>query len=183
MTPRPTPIAIRDGYPWMTVELEGHGVHQMCIPSGLAVAQLLQALDQAHLLALASVGAPDDVTPSQLLVLLKDAGPELLSGLGALIGLAWSHQVHELETPSCRPGESLIDYGALVYEELHAAGYRLEAFVMLGITIIRAIWDQSQFTQEVGLRAAFFSHLGATVNSHGSTLGSSTSGTPGASID
>lgn len=185
MEKRPTPIAIRDGYPWMTIDLAEHGVHAMCIPSGLAISTLVKSMDETHLILLSSlIQGGTSANPAEMLSLLKDAGPEVLCALGALIGMSWAGTTHTLTSkiPGPMQGPALLTYGGEVYEELHSEGYRLEAFLALGMTIMRAIWEQSQFTQEVSLRAAFFSGMGAN-NSPDLTPGSSTSEIPGVSTD
>jgi len=178
MTERPTPIQIRDGYPFMVIALDDQGDHHMQIPSALSVSKIVKAMDDAHLAGLVAMRA--DLDPAQVMTLLKDTGPQLIAGLGALIGTAWRHESLALEATDTG---DLVAYGEAVYEEMHGHGYRLEAFLILGMTIIRAIWEHAQFTDEVSRRASFFFPMLARNHSPESTQGSSTLEIPGDSTD
>lgn len=174
MFKRPTPLVIPDRYPYMVCELPDREPHHMRIPSHLAVAKMLKAMDKSHVAAL--VAMTGNVKPSHMLSIFKETGPEIGAAMGALIGKAWNHSDWELET---KPAPDLMAYGEAVWEELHTDGYPLETMVLLALTVIRAIWDQSQFSDEVSKRAAFFYPLTGRGNLSGLTSGSITSGTPG----
>lgn len=180
MRDRPTPLVLRDGYPFMVVDLgDAGGKHHLQIPSALTVAKLIKSLDQVHVAALLAMNT-DGLDQARMLTMLREAGPELVAGFGALVGKAWADPDHELESED--QGD-LIAYGEAVVEELHREGWRLDRLVLVSLTVIRAIYDQNQFSQEVKDRAAFFFRPRGRTSWPGSTSGSSTSETPGDSAN
>lgn len=179
MKDRANPLEIPQRAPFVVVELPDREDHDLMIPSLMAVSKIVKQLDGLHVAALMSIKA-DTVDPGSMISLFRETGPELAALLGALIGKAWHHKTKALETPA--HAEPLI-YGEQCYEELHAAGYSFEELILLGLTIVRALWDQSQFSTEVGRAAAFFSPLLARTSSPGWTSGSATSEIPGDSTN
>lgn len=173
MIKRPTPLDIPDRYPYMVVELPDRESHHMRIPSHLTVAKMIKSLDQVHIAALMAMKG--GVSAASAVHLVKETGPELAAVMGALIGQAWNHRDWQLQT---EPAPDLMAYGEAVWEELHNDGYHLETLLLLSLTVVRAIWDQSQFSAEVSKRAAFFYPLMGNPNLSGSISGSSTSETP-----
>jgi hypothetical protein len=144
----------------MVVVLPDLGRHDLKIPSVFVVTKLLNALDKLHIAALVSLSSKS-VGSAELLTLAKEAGPEMAALLGAVIGKAWNHADQALE--SVDDGDLMV-YGEAVFEELHEAGYSFDSLVMLGLTVVRAIWEQSQLSQEAKDRANFIFPTRARAN-------------------
>jgi len=171
---RPAPLTTPERRPYIVIGLpEPHGDHVMKVPSLMAVSRLVKSLDKLHVAALMAMQRTLD--KAQMLHLMKEAGPEMASVLGALIGMSWSHHTLALDTGQ---SSELIEYGGLVFEELHDEGYPFELVVMLGMTLIEAVRDQSEISAEVSSRASFFLPLLGLPTSVDSTSASPTSETP-----
>ncbi len=170
MRDRATPRDIPSRAPYVVVELPGREPHDLRIPSLMAVSKIVQRLDSLHIAAIMGLRGDADNTHA-VIGIMREVGPELAALLGALIGHSWCHRTLDLETES--HSDPLV-YGEAVYEELHSAGYSFEHLLLLGLTIVRALWDQSQLSAEVSKRAAFFSPLLARSNSSDSISGSIT---------
>jgi len=112
-------------------ELPGglNGEHHFRIPSPLQASRLL------------SMAATDD-----------DDGAHNMRKMGALIGSAWHHEHLDLVATA---GRDLDAYGEAVFEELHAAGYRLEVMMLLSQIITVEIGKISAISAEVRARLGF----------------------------
>lgn len=182
MIERPTPREIPDRHPYVRLELAGEDPTFLKIPSALAVAKIVKDLDRLHMAALASMQSAQGGNPINMVAMLKEAGPEIGSVLGALIGKAWADPTHDLVTDAA-DHPSAMAYGEAVFEELHDDGWTLDHILGVGLTVIRAVWESSQLTDEVSKRAGFFFPLMASTPSPESTSGAPTSGTRGDSTD
>ena len=178
MKARPTRLETPTRYPYMVATLPERGDVHLQIPSLLSVARLVKGLQRSHLTLVA--GMAGQLTPTAMLALLKESGPELAAVLGALVGLAWRHEELELETTR---GADLIVYGEDVFEELHGAGYTLSELAGIALTVIQAIWEHSQLSAEVQARAGFIFPAMVRSSSPVSTSGSTISETPSGSTN
>jgi hypothetical protein len=150
MRTRQIPREVPDRAPYIKIEI-GRGVHQMKAPSLHSMATLLGAASGLATVLAAIEGGVSDVRGA--VDVLARGGPDLLSALGALIGLGWAHEVLDLETENAG---NVLEYGAAVYEELHSAGYSLDDIAGLGLGLLAAVWDQTKISEETRNRAAFF---------------------------
>ncbi len=173
MKRRPTPREVPERYPYMVIELPDRGDHHMQIPSLLTVAKLVKRLEKAHVAVLA--GMSGNMSAVAVMTMIKASGPEMAGTLGALVGLAWFNQTHDLEAKQV---SDLLAFGETVYEELHSEGYTLSELSLLALTTVRAIWDHSQLSDEVQARAGIFFPMLGQMRSPDSTSVSITSAIP-----
>jgi len=162
---RPTPLELPDRRPFVVVGIPDMEDHHLKIPSIMTVSKVVKSLERIHIAALMSLQGKVD--QAGMLGLIKEAGPELCAVLGALIGLSWSHRDKYLSTPA--NAADPLAYGEAVFEELHGEGYPLESLVMLGLTVIRAVYDQSEISAEVSEKASFFFPMLVRKTSNAST--------------
>ncbi len=150
MQKRPKPLSIPDRYPFIVVDFGEEGEpHHMRLPSHIAVSRFR--------------GHVEGVQSGEFLQ------PEQLAVMGLLIGMCWHHKDQQLDAT----GDGL-EYGAEVYEELHAAGYTLNQVSNLYLVLTQAIAQHTMLSKEVIQRAAFFSLAMAKKSSDDSTSASNT---------
>ena len=150
MQKRPKPLSIPDRYPFIMVDFGDEGEpHHMRLPSHIAVSRFRA---QA-----ANVQGGDFLEADQLAL------------MGLLIGMCWHHQ--DLQLDSTGKG---LEYGADVYEELHANGYTLDQISNLYLVLSQAVAEHTMLSKEVMERAAFFSLRMAKKSSDDSTSASNT---------
>ena len=152
MRKRPQPLKVPDRYPFFVVDMteeRGEKVH-MRIPSHPFMAELRPLMQE-----MAGIEHPNS-----------------LAVIGMLIGEAWRDQVWELE--ALHKGLEGLALGRAVYEELHDDGYTFSQILALYFTIMSAVTDHIQLSEEAAERASFFSQKMAALSSSGSTSESNT---------
>lgn len=177
----PTPRETPDRYPYIVVELAERGDHHLRIPSMPKVARLVKQMKQTHILllvAMAQAKTTNDSKAASMMTAIKEGGPELTSAAGALIGIAWFHRQRVMVTEAPKRNGDWLEYGEAIYEELHEEGYTLSEIGSLALTIMRAMWEHSQLTDEVQARAGFIYPILGAMSSSVSTSESTTSETP-----
>ena len=94
---------------------------------------------------------PSPLQAPKLLEHSDETGAQMRS-MGAIIGASWHHEWLDLETPE---SDDLVAYGEAVFEELHAAGYRMEWMLMFQQLVVIEIGKLSQVSKEVRERLGF----------------------------
>lgn len=113
--------------------------HVFKTPSMLVGMKLFQVLDQSSLMAFAA--STSEARPETMFALMRRAGPEVIQGLGYLIGVSWFHPTLELDSKVSDHDGDILAYGEAVFEELHEEGYDLNQVVMMALAVI-ANWVQ-----------------------------------------
>jgi hypothetical protein len=146
--------AIPESPIYIRVTLEGRELHVLRVPSTLQAALLFSKIDGPALQKLA-LRLGDARSIADILAVTMGAGPEILGAFGYLIGVAWFHEVQDLETVRAQ-GEDPFAYGGRVLEEMHEAGYTLQEQLLLGTTIL-ADWTHRQVVVQEAVETAGFS--------------------------
>lgn len=74
--------------------------------------------------------------------------PDLLSFLTYVVGLTWHNEDHDLDIKQL-PGESNLDYGARLFDELYEDGFTSEEVMELGGFLFKSIVDSLNQSKEV----------------------------------
>jgi|ETNvirome_6_1000_1030641.scaffolds.fasta_scaffold09992_2 hypothetical protein len=93
----------------------------------------------------------------------------------AVVGMAWHNERYDLETP---PEDDILAFGEAVFEELHAAGYRLEHLALFSGVIVNEIGELMAISKEVTERLGFLRPSPEESGSTTSDSAPSTSETP-----
>jgi len=129
MKPREVQRELHPDALYGTVEIPVNGEHHLRIPSPLQGGKLIRLMSEAG-------GTESDY----------------MIAIGAVIGSSWYHRYLDLETP--HKGD-LSAYGEAVFEELHAAGYRLEWMLVISRQVVDEIGKLATISDEVKDRLGF----------------------------
>jgi hypothetical protein len=131
MKPREIPRAIPDRHPYFRIDLEGHGSHAMRVPSPTMSGVVLGLVEESKQRAETLKKLADDSSRRRA---GSDVG-EVFALYGATVGLCWSHETLDLETPA--PADiapaAVLAYGRAVCDELHEGGYTTSDVALLWV--------------------------------------------------
>jgi hypothetical protein len=140
------------------------------VPSALSGMKLLKAMDATSLTAIVSSGT--QISDLGSLALIKSSGPEMLTTLGSVVGMAWYDKHHDLPVPV--PGRKASpddwhEFGETVYESLHEHGFTFSDVLCMAIAVIGEWVGELTLHQEAAERADFFAQKMASLTTPSST--------------
>lgn len=154
MKTRETPRPSKDTPVYIRCQLPDREDHVFKTPSMLVGMKLFQVLDQSSLMAFAS--STSQAQPGTMFALMRRAGPEVIQGLGYLVGVSWHHPTLDLETNLKDHEGDILAYGGAVFEELHEEGYDLNQIVMMALAVVGNWVSRNSVSQEALEKVDFF---------------------------
>jgi len=153
MKDRTTPKGHLSGASFSATLPEPYGEHHLVVPSAIKVARLFKMIDAKTMASLTHLSGQLS-NPAAMLAVASQVGPEVLSVIGVLIGLAWDHTALELE--SQLDGQDYMPYGEAVFEELHEHGYPLESIIKVAYAVVARIVTLNTISSEAIEKMDFF---------------------------
>jgi len=136
---------------YFAVKLKSESV-DLRIPSALVFTNLSKSINTENLVSMFSLLSGDADTAT-IFSAFRNAGSDILSIVGFIVGKAWYHQGLDLEAD---PNATDLEFGAKVFEELDNAGYDLNDIVMIALTVMHQFKEANTISKEALEKANFF---------------------------